>query len=85
MSSGTKTSAVYNVATSPLSNRIFTGRLIKSGRMWAAGKTDVTVSALVAVAEHVIKFGEPVILSEASGVPIYKITVEDLKLCGGAL
>lgn len=77
--------SVYHVATSPISNRIFAGKLLKSGNMWAAGKTDVTVSALVAVAEHALRFGRPVIVSEADGTPVYKITVEKLEKDGRAI
>ena len=64
-----------HVGTSPLTGTIFAGTLLKDGRIWAANKQDVTVDALFAVAEHVINFGEPVLLSTESRQK-YKITVE---------
>ena len=64
-----------HVATSPLSNTIFAGTILKDGRTWSASKQDVTTEALVAVAEHVLNFGEPVIISKG-GVPEFEITVK---------
>ena len=66
-----------HIAASPLTGTIFTGKLLSSG-LWAANKTDLTIEALVAVAEHTIHFGEAVVVSEADGTPKYKITVEVL-------
>lgn len=77
--------SVYHVATSPITNTIFAGKLVKSGKMWATGKTDVTVEALVSVAEHALRFGSPVIVYEGDGTPLYKITVEKLKQDGRAI
>ncbi len=66
------------VAVSPMTNIIYAGTLIKNGRMWGSDKQDVTIDALVAVAEHALKFGEPVVISTADGSPEYRITVEKL-------
>lgn len=65
------------VGTSPLTNTIFAGHLLKCGQVWAANKQDVTMDALVAVAMHVEKFGEPVVI-HANGKPEYEITVRRL-------
>jgi hypothetical protein len=66
-----------HIAVSPLTGTIFAGKVLKSG-LWAANKTDLTIEALVAVAEHALHFGEPVLISKADGTPQYKITVERL-------
>ena len=63
------------VATSPLTNTIFVGKILKAG-MWAKGKQDVTIDCLCAVAEHVKKFGNPVEVTDEEGKLIYKIIVE---------
>jgi len=47
-----------HVATSPLTGTIFVGTVLKDGRTWGANKQDVTIEALVAVAEHAVHFGE---------------------------
>ena len=67
-----------HIATSPLTGTIFCGTVLKDGRTWGAGKQDVTIEALVAVAEHAINFGKPVEISKASGEIQYRITVEKL-------
>lgn len=64
-----------HVATSPLSNTIFAGTILKDGRTWSASKQDVTTDALVAVAEHVLAFGKPVVITK-DGVPEFEITVK---------
>jgi hypothetical protein len=66
-----------HVAASPLTGTIYAGTLLKCGRVWAANKRDVTVEALVAVAEHTLQFGKPVVI-HANGEPEYRITVEKL-------
>lgn len=66
-----------HIATSPLTNRIYTGKVLKDGMTWGVGKTDVTGAACGAVAEHVLANGEPVIVSN-KGVPVYEITVRKL-------
>lgn len=69
-----------HVAASPLTGTIFAGTVLKDRRTWGAGKQDVTIEALVAVAEHVLQFGEPVVISKADGTPEYIITVEKLEV-----
>lgn len=66
------------VAMSPITGTIFCGTLLKSGVEWSANKQDVTMDALCAVADHVIRFGEPVIISDGDGKELFKITVEKL-------
>lgn len=66
-----------HIATSPLTNTIYAGTILKKG-IWGANKKDVTVQALVAVAQHILNFGEPVKISLPDGTPEYKITVEKL-------
>ena len=65
-----------HIATSPLTGTIYTGTLMRDGRTWAAGKQDLTIEALVAVAEHICKFGAPVEISTPEGKLEYRITVE---------
>lgn len=66
------------IGCAPITGRIFAGPLLKDGRTWAANRQDVTIDALVAVAEHALKFGEPVVISQPDGTPEYRITVERL-------
>lgn len=66
-----------HIAASPLTGTIYAGTVLKSGT-WAAGKQDLTIEALVAVAEHGLKFGKPIEISTADGKPEYRITVERL-------
>ena len=66
-----------HVATSPLTNTIFAGTVLKCGNVWSANKQDVTIDAIVAVAEHVLEFKAPVIVT-ADGKPEYKIEVTRL-------
>ena len=49
-----------HIGTSPLTNRIFAGHVLKDGRTWGEGKQDVTGAACGAVCEHVLAKGEPV-------------------------
>jgi hypothetical protein len=67
-----------HIATSPLTGTIFAGTLLKNGRTWEVDKKDMTIEALVAVAEHALHFGHPVEVSDADGTPVYRITVERL-------
>jgi len=67
-----------HIAASQLTGTIFDGTLLQNGRVWGTGKQDVTIEALLAVAEHTLHFGEPVILSHQDGTPEFKITVEKL-------
>ena len=66
----------YHVDCSPITNRIYAGRVDKSGQNWAS-KSDVTGAACGAVIEHVLTNGEPVTVS-VNGEPKYRILVEDL-------
>lgn len=66
----------YHVDCSPITNRIYAGRLDKTGQYWSS-KSDVTGAACGAVAEHVIANGGSVVVS-SKGVPKYEITVADL-------
>jgi hypothetical protein len=66
-----------HVAVSPLTNTIFSGNVLKDGMTWGANKQDVTINALVAVAQHVINFGGPVVITN-DGKPEYEITVRKL-------
>ena len=77
-----KTNKIH-VAMSPLTGTIFAGDVIKDGRAWGVNKEDVTIEALIAVAQHVLRFkklsGEDVILSDKqNGTPQYRISVERL-------
>jgi len=67
-----------HVAASPSTGKIFAGTIFKFGRLWSTNKQDVTIESLVAVAEHTLKFGKPVEISEPDGSPLYRITVEKL-------
>jgi hypothetical protein len=67
-----------HIAASPLTGTIFAGTVLKDEMTWGANKQDVTIEALVAVAEHAIKFGRPVEITKADGTPEYRITVEKL-------
>lgn len=70
-----------HIATSPLTNNIYAGTLTKGNR-WGSNKSDLTVQALVAVAEHVLKLGEPCVISTSEGVPVYEISVIKLNKLG---
>lgn len=65
-----------HIANSPLTNTIYAGHVLKGNR-FAAGKQDITIDALFAVAEHVVRHGQPVVLAEED-TPVYRITVERL-------
>ncbi len=71
-----------HIATSPLTGTIFCGKVLKDGRTWGYNKQDLTIEALVAVAEHAIHFksrhGEDVVISSPNGTPEYRISVEKL-------
>jgi hypothetical protein len=71
-----------HIAASPLTGTIFCGSVLKDGRTWGADKKDLTVEALVAVAEHGLHFkaqhGEDILISKEDGTPKFKITVERL-------
>lgn len=64
-----------HIAASPLTGTIFAGTVLKSGT-WATDKQDLTIEALVAVAEHAVHFGRPVEITGPDGKLKYRITVE---------
>ena len=66
-----------HIGCSPITGTIFAGNVLKDGRTWGTGKQDVTIEALVAVAEHVARFGRPVEITGPDGLLEYRITVED--------
>lgn len=72
-----------HIATSPLTNRIFAGHVLKCGSAWGANKQDVTGAACGAVCEHVMANGGTVVVS-ANGKPKFEITVRDVEAEGGA-
>ena len=66
-----------HVGTSPLTNGIYAGHVLKDGATWGEGKQDVTGAACGAVCEHVLANGEPVMVT-CNGKPKYEITVREL-------
>ncbi len=71
-----------HIATSPLTGTIFCGTVLKDGNTWGVGKQDLTLDALVAVAEHALHFKDKIgdiIISKADGTPEFKINVERIK------
>ena len=64
------------VSTSPITNTIYAGRV--RGHLWSGEKHDVTMDALVAVAQHGIAFGKPIVIT-SNGKPEFEITVKSLK------
>jgi len=66
-----------HVGTSPLTNRIYAGHVLKDGATWGEGKQDVTGAACGAVCEHVLANGDPVMVT-CNGKPKYEITVREL-------
>jgi len=67
-----------HIGTSPLTGTIYAANIVANGTRWGANKKDVTIEALVAVAEHVQRFNAPVVISKADGTPEYEITVKAL-------
>jgi hypothetical protein len=59
-----------------MTGTIFAGTVLKDGCTWGTGKQDVTLEALVAVAEHAAHFGRPVEITGPDGKLEYRITVE---------
>ena len=68
-----------HIATSPLTGTIFAGTVLKDGRTWGANKKDLTIEALVAVAEHGIHFrektGKAIEIRREDGTLEYTISV----------
>lgn len=67
----------FHIGTSPLTNRIYAGHVLKDGATWDEGKQDVTGAACYAVCEHVLANGKPVIVIR-NGKLKYEITVREL-------
>ena len=67
-----------HIGCSPLTNTIYAGTVLKDGRTWGANKQNVTIEALEAVADHVVRFRAPVEISDATGKVLYRITVEKM-------
>ncbi len=69
-----------HIATSPLTGTIFAGSVLKDGRTWGAGKKDVTIDALIAVAQHALHFkslhGQNIEIRRADGSLEYTISVD---------
>jgi hypothetical protein len=68
--------AEFKLGVSPLSNKIFAGRVLKNGT-WAAGKIDVTDMAVNCVAQHLLTAKEKLIF-EIGGFK-YELTVNQIK------
>ena len=66
-----------HVGTSPLTNRIYAGTVLKDGKTWGANKSDVTGAACGAVIEHVLGNKGSVIVN-LDGKPCYEISVKKL-------
>ena len=64
---------------SPLTNKIYTGNLIKNGATLGANKQDVTIDCLLAVVEHALKLGEPIEICKPNGEIDFEITVKDMR------
>ncbi len=68
--------ANLKIAASPLTGVIYAGNTIKNNTMWGKNKQDVTIDALVAVCEHVLKFGTTVQIMTPDGVVDFEIDVK---------
>lgn len=66
------------VSVGPLTNTIYAGQ-IKNG-LWSGEKDDVTIDCLVAVSQHVLRFGKPVVITKENGTPEFEITVKKLEV-----
>lgn len=66
------------VGNNALTNTIYAGTVTKK-QMWGKNKTDVTIDCLMAVIDHGLTFGQPIILSNQEGEPEFKIEVTDLR------
>lgn len=67
-----------HVAVSPLTNTIYAGHILKDGLTWGANKQDITNDAVIAVAQHALKFKERTgkdIVLKGRGVPSVRIAV----------
>jgi hypothetical protein len=69
-----------HIGTSPLTNRIFAGTVLKDGQTWAAGKQDVTGNACAAVCQYVIGSSDASSIEvTCNGEPKWEIIVRELK------
>lgn len=67
-----------HIGTSPLTNNIYAGYVLKDGRTWSeTNKTDVTGEACAAVAQHVLAKGGEIVIT-ANGKPAYEISAKKL-------
>ena len=66
-----------HIGTSPLTNRIYAGTVLKDGKTWGANKSDVTGSACGAVIEHVLA-NKGTVTVNLNGKPRYEISVKTL-------
>lgn len=65
-----------HVALSPLTNKIYCGRINREGTDWVGEKFDVTLEAIGAVAEKVKRDGGGCIIKDKNGKQMYKLIVE---------
>ena len=70
------------IQKSPLTNRIFAGKINKAGNAWLGDKQDVTGEACAAVALHAIAKGGTIVVT-ANGEPEWEITVTPVAKKGG--
>lgn len=63
-----------HIGTSPLTNRIYAGSILKDGVTWGANKQDVTGKTCGAVCEHVLANNGPVVVT-CNGKPKFEISV----------
>lgn len=66
------------VANSALTNTIYAGTVTKN-QMWGKNKTDVTIDCLMAVVDHGLTFGQPILISNKKGEVEFEIIVNDLR------
>jgi phosphotransferase system HPr-like phosphotransfer protein len=66
-----------HVGASPLTGTIYAGTVLKDGATWSTNRQDVTMDALVAVAQYGVHFGQPIEIT-CNGKPEYRITVKKL-------
>ncbi|MBF0350914.1 MAG: hypothetical protein HQM11_07760 [SAR324 cluster bacterium] len=65
-----------HIATSPMTGKIYAGSILKTGS-FGADKQEVTIHALVAVAEHIVKQGNSIKIFE-DDKPVFEIAVKRL-------
>ena len=66
----------FKVGCSPLTSRIYAGKVLKDGK-WAANKKDVTDSAVSAVAQQLLQTGEKLQFTHKG--ERYELKVERIK------